>query len=118
MKKLIFLLLICFSCEKQEHDFAVTQIVNLKTANQIATNCEGFTLTLDRIFKDKDYDEIHAIVKELTFEKWVEPNDTIWILRHYTNSYNQVFNIFYIYEDSVFEKSYVKSVLPYYCPEN
>jgi hypothetical protein len=114
---LLLILLFCASCQKDEHDFVITQIVNLRTQNQIATDCPGFTLTLDVVYNNISYDQRQAIIKRLTFTRWVIPNDTTWVLRHYMNSNNQVFNIFYVYEDSVLYQSYVKSALPVYCPK-
>ena len=121
MKPQILTTLILFCsltfCSKDEHNYALTRIVSFTTVNQIAINCPGSTLKLDLIYDNMNYDQIDAVIESLTFSKWVEPNDTIWILKKYKNAENQILNIFYVYPDSIFYKSYVKSAIPYYCPE-
>jgi hypothetical protein len=112
MKNLIlFLFLFCFSCESKEENFAVTQIVNLQTRNQIGIKCPGKVITLELAYDNLNYDEIHALVREKTYSIWIAPKDTIWVLK----DYKKLPDMYFVYSDSVLQSSYVKSYVPYYC---
>jgi hypothetical protein len=118
MKKLRFVLLafMFFSCEKEEN-FDVTQIISIRTLNQINIDCPGKIVTLDLAFDNKSYDEIHQIQREMTYSKWVSSNDTIWLLRNYMEYTGKIRNVYYVYPDSTLVESYVKTALPYHCPK-
>jgi hypothetical protein len=109
---LIFSLLFCLACTKHEENFAVTQIVNLQTRNQIGIDCPGKVITLDLAYDNMNYDEIHALVKELTYSVWIAPNDTAWVLK----DYKKLPDMYFVYSDSIRMTSKVKSYEPYYCP--
>ena len=111
----IFLIALCLvGCEsKREYNFNVKQIVNLQTVNQIGIKCPGKVITLELAYDHYTYDEIHALVKELTYSKWVVPKDTIWVLK----DYKRLPDMYLVSSDSVLQISYVKSYAPYYCPE-
>jgi hypothetical protein len=110
---LIFSLLFCLACTKHEENFAVTQIVNLQTRNQIGIDCPGKVITLELAYDNMTYDEIHALVRELTYSVWYAPNDTIWVLK----DYKRLPDMYLVSSDSVRMTSVVKSFVHYYCPK-
>jgi hypothetical protein len=122
MRLIIALLTLLFlsilSCEaNREYNFDVIQIVNLQTPNQIGIKCPGKGITLDLAYDNLTYDELHRLVSSKTYSTWYVPNDTIWVMKDYSHNGKVFEDIYFVSKDSVLATSYVKSYMPYYCPE-
>jgi hypothetical protein len=116
MKTLLFFLIFLpctLSCSKHEDNFAVIQIINLQTRNQIAIDCPGKRIILNLAYDNLNDDERLSLIDDKTFSKWVAPFDTIWVLKDYP----RLPDMYFVYADSILFTSFVKSAVPYVCPE-